>query len=59
MLEIIASISATYHAIFNIFRKDKHQIVLIYTPGVECVAIECSCGKVFYSGLQGKENEFK
>lgn len=47
--KLYASILASVHRlVYVIMRCPDHNIVLIYTPAIECIAIECSCGRIFW-----------
>jgi len=54
MLERIwANTHAALHALLrNITKKHrpKHNIVLVFSAGLECIHIGCSCGKTFFNG---------
>jgi len=46
---LIASVRASLYTFLHLIAcNDKHNIVLTYTSAVECVAIECTCGRVFW-----------
>lgn len=48
-----ANTHAALHALLrNITKKHKqeHKIVLVFSSGLECIHIGCSCGKTFFDG---------
>jgi hypothetical protein len=54
MLERLwANTHAALHALLrNITKthKQEHKIVLVFSSGLECIHIGCSCGKTFFDG---------
>jgi hypothetical protein len=52
MLEKIwANTHATFHVLLRSIKKTKrqnHKIVLVFSAGLECIHIGCSCGKTFF-----------
>lgn len=47
-----AGAHANLHVLTYFLNKDPrhhHKIVLMFSPGLDCVSIECSCGKRFWS----------
>lgn len=52
---MLGKVWANAHASFHVLlhnliktKRQKHKIVLVFSAGLECVRIGCSCGKTFF-----------